>query len=53
MTNYRNYRKTAKTPRRPYEKERLDRELKLVGEYGQHSALITASQLLSPFSRST
>lgn len=31
---YRNYGKTFKKPRRPYEKERLDAELKIVGEYG-------------------
>jgi len=32
--NYRNCNKTSKSPRRPYEKERLDREMKLLGEYG-------------------
>jgi len=32
--NYRLASKVAKSPRRPYEKERLDRELKLCGVYG-------------------
>ena len=31
---HRNYRSMSKTPKRAYEKERLDAELKMVGEYG-------------------
>ncbi|EKX49936.1 small subunit ribosomal protein S9e, cytoplasmic [Guillardia theta CCMP2712] len=31
---YTNYSKTSKTPRRPFEKERLDSEMKIVGEFG-------------------
>ena len=34
MRNYRNYSKVYTVPRRAFEKERLDRELKLCGQYG-------------------
>jgi len=34
MGHWRLFSKTAKSPRRPYEKERIDKELKLCGEYG-------------------
>ena len=32
--NYRNYSKTSVHPKRPFEKERLDSELLLIGKYG-------------------
>jgi small subunit ribosomal protein S9e len=32
--NYNRYSKTAKPPRRPYEKERIDKEMKVIGVYG-------------------
>ena len=31
---YTNYRKTSKTPRKPFDKARLDNELRIVGTYG-------------------
>jgi len=34
VKNYRNYSKTSKNPKRPYEKERIDSELMLIGTYG-------------------
>eukprot|EP00761_Pharyngomonas_kirbyi_P011154 gb/GECH01011179.1/.p1 GENE.gb/GECH01011179.1/~~gb/GECH01011179.1/.p1 ORF type:complete len:185 (+),score=31.96 gb/GECH01011179.1/:1-555(+) len=34
MRKYVNFSKTSRTPRRPFEKERLDHELRMVGEFG-------------------
>lgn len=34
MRNYRNFNRVSKAPRRPFERERLDRELRLCGQYG-------------------
>ncbi|GBG29539.1 40S ribosomal protein S9 [Hondaea fermentalgiana] len=34
ISRHRNFSKVSNPPRRPYEKERLDQELKLCGEYG-------------------
>merc|ERR1719183_2852565 len=34
ISSYRNHNKTSKRPKCPYEKERLDAEMRLIGEYG-------------------
>ena len=34
MRNYRNFNRVYKAPRRPFEKERIDREMRLCGQYG-------------------
>merc|ERR1711879_750007 len=34
MGSYQNYGKTFRKPKRPFEKERLDAEMKIIGEYG-------------------
>ena len=36
----------SRTPRRPFEKERLDAEIKIVGEYGETRTVIVVVSLL-------
>jgi small subunit ribosomal protein S9e len=47
ISRYRNQGKVTATPRRPFEKERIDGELKLCGEYGlRNKAEIWRAQLV-------